>query len=133
MVGLVKSCITLAIIAGIAYLVFFVSFGEKTLYQHMVGITETKEAKTLGNEVEKKYKKTKKKVTREVKDQINEMTSDEKKSSSKDSSRGSRDTRQIDDKSGANADKDKQAEHSENDRQALERLFKQKLRDVADN
>jgi hypothetical protein len=133
MVSLVKSCITLAIIAAIAYLVFFVSFGDKTLYRHMVGISQTKEAKNLGNEVEKKYKKTKKTVTREIKGQITEMTSDENKSSSKASSGKARNTNQADDKTGENAEKDDQAEHSATDRQALERLFKQKLRDVADN
>jgi hypothetical protein len=131
--SLIKSCITLAIIAGIAYLVFFVSFGDKTLYQHMVGISETREAKTLGNEVEKKYKKTKKKVTREIKDQIKDLAADEKKSSSSASLTGAQDKSGADDTAEENAEKDEQAEHSDNDRQALKRLFKQKLRDVANN
>jgi ABC-type sugar transport system substrate-binding protein len=131
--SLIKSCITLAIIAGIAYLVFFVSFGDKTLYQHMVGISETKEAKTLGNEVGKKYKKTKKKVTREIKDQIKELTVDEKKSSSKASSTGAQDKNRDDNPTEESAKEGEQAEHSDNDRQALKRLFKNKLRDVANN
>jgi hypothetical protein len=131
--SLIKSCITLAIVAGIAYLVFFVSFGDKTLYQHMVGISKTRAAKTLGNEVEKKYKKTKKKVTREIKDQIKELTADEKKSSSNSSSTGAQNKNRTDDTAEENAEKDEQAEHSDNDRQALNRLFKQKLRDVANN
>jgi hypothetical protein len=131
--SLIKSCITLAIIAGIAYLVFFVSFGDKTLYQHMVGISETREAKTLGNEVEKKYKKTKKKVTREIKDQIKELAADEKKASSNASLTGANDKSGAGDTAEENAENDEQAEHSDNDRQALKRLFKNKLRDVANN
>jgi hypothetical protein len=128
--SLLKSCITLVIIAVIAYLVFFVSFGDKTLYQHVVGISETKEAKILGTEVGKKYKKTKKKVTREIKGQINEFTADEKKSSSKTSSRGTPNNDGDDD---GPEEKTQKAEHTDNDRRALKRLFKQKLQGVENN
>lgn len=128
MVGLFKSLFTLAVIAGILYLVFFVTFGDKTLYQHMVGISETREAKTLGHEVEKKFRKTKKEVRRELKNQLKEFTADDDRPAGKAASRSEPDPVEHDGPSGKHAETEKEAEHSNEDRQALKQLFTQKLR-----
>jgi hypothetical protein len=81
MFGLIKMSIALIVIAGIVYIVFFVPFGNETLYDHLVGISKTREAKKLGKEVRKKLKKTKKTLAEELKKQINNLDDDAKKSS----------------------------------------------------
>ena len=54
MFRLLKVLLLLAGLAGLAFVVFFVQLGDKTLYQHLVGISRTEEARVLGGEIEKK-------------------------------------------------------------------------------
>lgn len=54
MFKLLKVALVLAGLAGLAYLAFFVPLGEHTLYQHLVGISQTEEAQQLGDEIERK-------------------------------------------------------------------------------
>jgi hypothetical protein len=49
-----KWAIVLACLAALAYFVFFVPLGERTLYRHLVGISETEEAQELKDELSKK-------------------------------------------------------------------------------
>jgi len=52
MLKLLKVGIAVACAAGIAYFAFFVPLGRLTLYQHLVGISHTDEARQLGGEIE---------------------------------------------------------------------------------
>jgi hypothetical protein len=54
MFGFVKTLIVLAVLAAVAYFVFFVQLGDKTLFRHLVGISETEEAHELKKELSKK-------------------------------------------------------------------------------
>lgn len=54
MFKLLKVLLVLVGLAGLAYITFFVPLGERTLYQHFVGISETEEAQALGDEISKK-------------------------------------------------------------------------------
>jgi hypothetical protein len=66
MFKLVKVLLFLVGLAGFVFIGFFVRFGEMTLYQHLVGIGRTDEARALGGEIEKKAEA----VAREVKGQV---------------------------------------------------------------
>jgi hypothetical protein len=54
MFRLLKLLIVLACLAALAYFAFFVPLGDRTLYQHIVGISETDEAQELKDELAKK-------------------------------------------------------------------------------
>lgn len=54
MFTLIKAGIALVVGGAVAYVTFFVPLGEKTLYQHLAGISATPEAQELGDEVRKK-------------------------------------------------------------------------------
>ena len=99
----------------------------------MVGIFETREAKTLGREVEKKIQKTKKKVRRELKHQINEFTADEDRTGAKTPSRDKPNRANHDAPSGKSLETERAAEHTDDDRQALKQLFTQKLREATNS
>jgi hypothetical protein len=66
MFKIVKVLLLLSGLAGIVFVGFFVRFGEMTIYEHLVGISHTEEARALGGEIEKKAEA----VAREVEDQI---------------------------------------------------------------
>ena len=66
MFKLLKVVLVLAGLAGLAYLAFFVPLGEHSLYQHLVGISQTDEAQQLGDEIEKKAEDLKTDVAQKV-------------------------------------------------------------------
>lgn len=66
MFKLFKVVLVLAGLAGLAYLAFFVPLGEHSLYQHLVGISQTDEAQQLGDEIEKKAEDIKADVAEKV-------------------------------------------------------------------
>jgi hypothetical protein len=70
---LVKFILGLLTVCLLAYVAFFVSFGNKTLYQHLVGISKTKEAKVLGREVEKKVEHTAEDISHTIKEKVPKM------------------------------------------------------------
>jgi hypothetical protein len=63
MFRLLKWMIVLVCLAGLAYFAFFVPLGERTLYQHLAGISATDEAQELKEELSKKAKGVKDDVT----------------------------------------------------------------------
>jgi hypothetical protein len=66
MFKLLKLLLVLVGLAGLAYLTFFVPLGDNTLYQHLVGISETDEAQALGDEISKKAEGLKTDVAEKV-------------------------------------------------------------------
>jgi hypothetical protein len=54
MFKMIKVMLLLVGLVGLAYFSFFVPLGDHTLYEHLVGISETDEAQQLGDEIEKK-------------------------------------------------------------------------------
>jgi len=59
----IKWILLLVCLAGLAYFVFYVPLGERTLYRHLVGISETDEAQELKDELSKKAQGVKNDVT----------------------------------------------------------------------
>jgi len=47
MFGFMKAIVVLALLAALGYFAFFVRIGDRTLYHHLVGISQTDEAKAL--------------------------------------------------------------------------------------
>lgn len=68
-----KFGILVAAVAAVGYLSFFVKFGKMTIYQHMVGITRTQEAKELGDEIGKKVDSTVHGVSSEIGEQTSRL------------------------------------------------------------
>jgi hypothetical protein len=66
MSGFAKFILASALLTGLVYAVFFVDFGGKTIYRHVVGITHTSEARTLGTEVETKIGGAARDVSRRI-------------------------------------------------------------------
>ena len=66
MFKLLKLFVSLVVLGVLAYGVITVPFGEKTLYQHFRGISQTPEARDLSQEVSKKIGKT----ASEIKDEV---------------------------------------------------------------
>ncbi|MBW2276443.1 MAG: hypothetical protein JRF63_03060 [Deltaproteobacteria bacterium] len=66
MFKLIKLLLVVVGLAGLAYLTFFVPLGDYTLYQHLVGISETEEAQVLGDEISKKAEDLKSDVAEKV-------------------------------------------------------------------
>jgi hypothetical protein len=66
MFKLFKLVIVLMVVGGLAYVTFFVPLGEATLYQHLVGISRTDEARELGNAIEQKAEGVKEEVAAKV-------------------------------------------------------------------
>jgi hypothetical protein len=102
MFKLFKILLVLVGLAGLAYITFFVPLGAHTLYQHLVGISETEEAQALGDEISKKAEDLKTDVAEKVPEIMSE---DEQKPA---------------------AANDPLAEISDEDRAALSELLKQK-------
>jgi hypothetical protein len=102
MFKLLKVLLVLIGLAGLAYITFFVPLGEHTLYQHLVGISETEEAQALGDEITKKAEDLKTDVAEKV---PRIMDGDERQPAGSD---------------------DPLAEISDEDRAALSELLKQK-------
>ncbi|MCP4602221.1 MAG: hypothetical protein GY847_17175 [Proteobacteria bacterium] len=112
MVKLIKSVIVLVVIVGIGYFIFVVPLGTKTLYRHVVGISETEEAKELKIEIEKKVKETAKEISAELKQRTSDL-SEAKKEPVPDA---------------AKEVKSEAVEHSKKDREALDSLLENKDR-----
>jgi hypothetical protein len=123
---LIKWLFTLALLAGLVYVGFYVPFGKKTLYDHLVGISKTREAKTLGVEVDKKYKKTKKKLTKEIKKKVSDISDDASKTAKPVTKAAKKAGKSITE----SLDSDKPAEHSKKDQNALKELFKDKIDEI---
>jgi hypothetical protein len=66
MFKLIKLLISFVLFASFAYFTFFVSLGDKTLYHHMLDISDTREAKALGNGIKEKALDVKNEVTQHV-------------------------------------------------------------------
>ena len=66
MVGLTRILLGVAAACGLAYLVFFVPFGEKTIWGHLAGIAQTDEAKALGDGVKDKVHDVAKSISTRV-------------------------------------------------------------------
>jgi hypothetical protein len=66
MFGLLKWILLLVGLAALAYFVFFVPLGDRTMYRHLVGISETDEAQELKNELSKKAQGVKEDVTSKI-------------------------------------------------------------------
>lgn len=64
---------TATVFGFIAFFLLSMSFGEKTLWQHLVGISETEEAEELKTEIEKKVDK----ATSDLKDKASKMAEKE--------------------------------------------------------
>jgi hypothetical protein len=54
MLGFFKTIAVLAALAALAYFAFFVPLGDRTLYRHLVGISQTDEAKALKDGLKEK-------------------------------------------------------------------------------
>jgi len=59
MFRLFKWILVLACLAALAYVAFYVPLGDRTLYQHLVGISKTDEAKALKEGVSEKVRDVK--------------------------------------------------------------------------
>jgi hypothetical protein len=79
MFKLIKLALLLVGLLGLAYLAFFVPLGEETLYEHLVGISETDEAAKLGDELEKKAKDISDDVVETVPEIIGKDAADDEK------------------------------------------------------
>jgi len=66
MFKLIKILIVLAAVAGLAYFAVFVKLGELTLWEHVVGISRTDEARGLKTELESKATEIKRDVVEQV-------------------------------------------------------------------
>jgi DNA polymerase II large subunit len=68
-----KLLVAVAAIAGLSYFSFVVPLGDKTFYEHVVGISETHEARRLEEELEKKVHKTADGVSKEIEHRAGEL------------------------------------------------------------
>jgi len=66
MIKLVKFLIALVIVAALVYFAGFVKLGEMTLWEHLVGISRTDEAKGLKDELGQKAQEIKEDVASKV-------------------------------------------------------------------
>jgi hypothetical protein len=66
MFGLLKWILLLVGLAALAYFVFFVPLGDRTMYRHLVGISETDEAQELKDELSKKAEDVKEDVSSKI-------------------------------------------------------------------
>ncbi len=134
MTKLIKLAVAAIVIAGIAYFAFVVSLGEKTLFEHLVGIAGTDEAKKLESELETKVKTTAQGVSKEIKQRAKELADVKDKIVSGDSDQSQVRPRQKKTDEGTlkvldPPTRDKKGP-SEQDRQALNRLVKEKNRKI---
>jgi hypothetical protein len=121
MLTLFRCLLGLLIIAFIAYFVFFVQFGEKTLYQHLVQISKTKEAQVLEDEIKKKAQK----ISAEVKDQAQKALN---KSDGERSSDAGITEEGKEDKQALKKLMQNRRDIGDEDRRALKRLVRKKMR-----
>ncbi len=115
MFKLIKFAIAIVVLAGIAYLAFFIPLGDKTFYEHLVGISKTREAKKLGNELEKQVDHTKTEISRTIKKQASKLSKAKIKNSASNAIDKVKNLKDI-----------QLTEHSEKDRSALNDLLKKK-------
>jgi hypothetical protein len=66
MLSFFKWLLVLLCLAALAYFAFFVPLGERTLYRHLVGISETEEAQELKDELSKKAQDVKDDVAEKI-------------------------------------------------------------------
>jgi len=114
MFKLIKFTVVVAFVAGGAYFAFVVSLGGKTLCEHLVGISETQEVKTLTNELEKKAEDAKNRVSNELRNGLSKFATEKAPSTTEAMGNPVSDEIEL-------------AEHSEKDRTALDRLLKKKI------
>ena len=70
---LVNFILVIVALAALGYVAFCVPLGEKTFYEHMVGISKTDEAKKLEGEIEKKVKNAADDLTDKLKKQAADL------------------------------------------------------------
>ncbi len=68
MFKLIKLLVVMALLAAVALFAFLVPLGKMTLWEHLVGISETDEAKDLGSELENKAIGIKDEVSKRIPD-----------------------------------------------------------------
>ncbi len=74
MIKVIKITIVVALVGLVVCLAMTVSLGNRTLKEHLVGISETREAKNLEREIGKKVKKTTDGVKKELKQRAFELS-----------------------------------------------------------
>ncbi len=73
MIGLLKFIFTAAVFGVIGFFLLSMSFGEKSLWEHLVGISETEEAEELKSEIGKKVDK----ATVDIKEKATKLAEEE--------------------------------------------------------
>ena len=132
MTKIIKLCIALVVIGGLSYLAYFVPLGKKTFFEHMIGISETDEAKDLEKELGNKVKETATEVKEQVKDSASSLSKAAGKIVSNIGEEKGDETAQKETVHSKEAKQsladlvDVKNEPSEEDRQALNQLVKQK-------
>lgn len=117
MFKLIKFLIALVVVAGLVYFAYFVKLGEMTLWEHLVGISETEEAQGLKQELGEKASEIKEDVAKKVPAFDRDDTSDEKDPKA--------DAKGSPDKAGGK-DASPLSELTDEDREALIELLKKK-------
>jgi predicted AlkP superfamily phosphohydrolase/phosphomutase len=137
MLKLIKFAVFISLALTAGYFMLGVSFGDKTLLQHLVTISETKEAQTLRDEIGRKVDDattdiTKKaralaieKVQSELEAVRKEKTEKATESAIEPDAVSAADKRSLD----ALIDEKNESEHLNADRRALHRLIRQKNRE----
>jgi hypothetical protein len=130
MFKLIKFSIFAVLIVAVFYGLLGLSFGDKTLYQHLVTIAETDEAKALKLEIDKKIGG----ATKDFKQKAKKMAIDHVKKEletvrkKRDASNAESDPISAEDKASLDAlIEEKQSEHLTADRRSLDRLIRKKM------
>lgn len=121
MIKLVKFLIALVIVAALVYFAGFVKLGDMTLWEHLVGISRTDEAKGLKDEIGQKAREIKEDVASKV-PALGEDDTDDDKKPREGSAKGEGEGEAAADKKDASPLSDL----TEEDRQALIDLLKKK-------
>lgn len=136
MIKLVKFIIGSVLLATLGYFLFFVPLGTHTLYQHLRNISNTDEAKELGDGLKQKANL----VTTNVVDSVPELKAVDEKVDAVKTAVSSHTTQKLAHKNVESVSKEdvsptsiassrkKPAEVSDDDRAALDKLLKSKLK-----
>ena len=127
---LIKFAVFLFAVIAAGCFLLGLSFGEKTLYQHLVTISETDEARALKTEIEKKVdsattditKKAKHLAIEKVKDELEAVRAEKAKKAAATDSISQTDNASLD----ALIEKKRADEQLTADRRSLNRLIRQK-------
>jgi hypothetical protein len=130
MFKLIKLTLFLAVLLGGVYLMLGIQFGDKTLYEHLSGISKTDEAETLKSEIGKKIdgakQDLKKKASSLALEELDEMRGEK---TAKGSTGSSGEPSDADPKALSAVISKKNLEAGETvDRAALDRLIRRKER-----